>query len=112
MTTATPSAHSRALASLQLPGTGRLTPAQLRSANCVWCGTELQGDTAVDLGQRYDSILGVVGRWFPRGCRHCTLKPILTSYNGHLGTCKQCMGGPALCQTRRALRALARELRR
>ncbi|MEV6833452.1 hypothetical protein AB0N17_02805 [Streptomyces sp. NPDC051133] len=112
MTTAAPTAQRKTLASLELPGTARLTAEQLRGADCVWCGTELHGDTSVDLEQRYNSIAGVVGRWFPRGCRRCTLQTVLAAYKTHQGSCEQCVDDPTLCDTHRALRRLALELRR
>ncbi|MEU6577581.1 hypothetical protein [Streptomyces sp. NPDC046805] len=101
----------RALTALPLPRAMLLSPTQLRGAGCVWCDSELHGDTAQDLGQRYESILGVVGRWFPRGCRACTLKATLAQYKAHPGACKECVDDPTRCEVRRGLRALALELR-
>lgn len=96
----------------ELPTTSRLTAPQVRGAHCVWCGTQLNGATAVDLGQRYEAILGVVGRWFPRGCRPCTLEQALAAYKAHWGTCEQCTDDATLCDVRRGLRALTLDLRR
>ncbi|MFJ9822285.1 hypothetical protein ACIRU3_45115 [Streptomyces sp. NPDC101151] len=97
---------------LELPAPETLTATQLGGAHCVWCATELHGDTAVDLEPRHDHIKGVPGRWCPRGCRRCTLKPLLALVQVHPGICEQCTDDASLCETRRALRTLARELRR
>lgn len=75
--------RSKALAALPLPRPQTLGPLQLRGAACVWCSTELHGDTAEDLGQRYGNILGVYGRWFPRGCRECTLAAVQAADEVH-----------------------------
>lgn len=99
-----------ALATLTLPTPARLKPAQVRGAACVWCGTVLHGEDAVDLGQRYGSVMGVYGRWFPRGCRACTLAPAQDLYATHKGSCEQCTAEPVLCETRRTLRALVEGL--
>ncbi|WP_432021299.1 hypothetical protein [Streptomyces sp. 1222.5] len=112
MTTATPFAYRKALAAIPMPATARLTAAQLRGAGCVWCAAELHGDTAIDLEQRYNRIVGVPGRWFPRGCSPCSLRAILAVCRTHPQTCEQCVDDPTLCEARRALRALALELRR
>ncbi|MFF7977458.1 hypothetical protein [Streptomyces sp. NPDC007905] len=111
-TTTSADPTAKALLSITLPGTGTLSPEQLRGAGCVWCMTELHGDSAVDLQQRYDSVLGVVGRWYPRGCQRCSLKAVLAEASRHPRDCEQCQEQPTLCETRRALRALALELRR
>lgn len=111
-TTSSPPTSQQMLALLCLPVPAHLTPPQIRGADCVWCGMQLHGDTAVDLGQRYNSIVGVVGRWFPQGCRPCTLKPLLALYYDHCRCCEQCVDDASLCETRRTLRKLALELRR
>ncbi|MFF8430064.1 hypothetical protein ACF07Y_33915 [Streptomyces sp. NPDC016566] len=112
MSTATQTTRSSPLALFQLPAPAALTDAQLRGAHCVWCAAELHGDTAVSLEPRHDSIKGVSGRWYPRGCRSCTLKPLLLLVRTHPGECEQCTDDASLCETRRALRALALELHR
>ncbi|MFE1882658.1 hypothetical protein [Streptomyces diastatochromogenes] len=112
MSTATQTNQSSPLTLLQLPAPAALTAAQLRGAHCVWCAAELHGDTAVDLEPRHDDIKGVPGRWYPRGCRPCTRKPLLLLVRTHPGECEQCTDDASLCETRRALRALALELRR
>lgn len=111
-TVSSPPSAAVLLASWELPAPSRLTAPQVRGAHCVWCNTRLDGATAVDLGQRFEAILGVFGRWFPRGCRPCTLTQALAAYKAHWGTCEQCTDDPTLCNTHRALRALALELRR
>ncbi|QLJ03721.1 hypothetical protein HZZ00_23855 [Streptomyces sp. NEAU-sy36] len=100
------------LAHLELPAPSRLTAPQVRGAHCVWCATPLDGATAVDLGQRYEPVLGVVGRWFPRSCRSCALPYVLAAYKTHWATCEQCVDDETQCDTHRGLRALALELRR
>lgn len=94
---------------LDLPAPATMNPAQLRGAHCVSCTAELHGDTAVDLEPRQDSIYGVVGRWYPRGCRGCSLRLVLALVRTHSGACEQCADDATLCETRRAL---ALELRR
>ncbi|SEC05341.1 hypothetical protein SAMN04490357_1061 [Streptomyces misionensis] len=111
-TVSSPPSTAALLAHLELPAPSRLTAPQVRGAHCVWCGVQLEGATAVDLGQRYEAIHGVVGRWFPRSCRPCTLPYALTAYKTHWATCEQCVDDETLCETQRGLRALALELRR
>ncbi|TXJ73307.1 hypothetical protein E2C11_29590 [Streptomyces lavendulae] len=102
---------SALLTGLHLPDPALLLPPQVRGATCVWCDTRLSGATAIDLGPRSDPILGVAGRWFPRGCIPCTLKRVLAAYKVHWATCEQCVDDETLCDTQRGLRALALELR-
>lgn len=101
------------LAGLVLPDPALLLPPQVRGATCVWCDTRLSGATALDLGPRSEPpILGVAGRWFPRGCAPCTLDQVLAAYKTHWATCEQCVDDETLCDIQRGLRALALELRR
>jgi hypothetical protein len=110
--TASPPSTAAILAEIVLPKPVRLSPPQVRGAACVWCAAGLHGDDATDLGQRYDSILGVVGRWFPRGCRECTEVAVTNSGKQHAGSCEQCTDDPALCEKRSAIQAVTAELRR
>ncbi|MFF5435240.1 hypothetical protein ACFY5K_35195 [Streptomyces griseofuscus] len=66
----------------------------------------------MDLGPRMEPILGIAGRWFPRGCVPCTLQEVLAAYKTHGMSCEQCVDDATLCNVQRALRALALELRR
>lgn len=109
-TATSPPSTAAVLAGLVLPAPARLSPPQVRGAACVWCATMVRGGTAVDLGQRYDRILGVPGRWFPRGCRACTKAVVDASVKEHEGTCEQCVDDPDLCETRSAMQALSVEL--
>ncbi|MFE9415710.1 hypothetical protein ACFYMX_08660 [Streptomyces griseofuscus] len=71
------------------------------------------GATALDLGPRSEPpILGVAGRWFPRGCVGCTLQQALAAYKTHGTNCEECVDDETLCGSLRGLRALALELRR
>ncbi|MFI5685925.1 hypothetical protein [Streptomyces sp. NPDC051636] len=85
-----------------------LPDARARGAECVWSGEPLSTATAIDLGERETD--GV--HWFPRACRPCTRHAVLAARNSHPGQCEQCVDNTNLCETRRALHALALELRR
>lgn len=102
------SADVGALALLPLPRVSALTALQARGAACVWCQTRLTIETAVDLGER-PAPGGVT--LFPRGCPDCVRAAALRTYGVHAGTCEQCVDDPTLCDTRRALRRLALEVR-
>ncbi|AJE43480.1 hypothetical protein BJY54_005558 [Streptomyces nodosus] len=107
-------AAGRSLDLLPLPDldAGLLTAEQVRGGSCVWCGTRLTGETAIDFGARSGTLVGVVAPWYPRGCRPCVRKAAVTAHNEHPSTCEQCVDDPTLCDTRRALRRLALEVRR
>jgi len=106
-----PTLDTDTLALLPLPSlsTGLLTAKQVRGASCVWCGTPLNAETAVDFGARSESLSGVVAPWYPRGCGGCVRKTALAEYNQHPRTCEQCVDDPGLCDARRSLRRLALE---
>jgi hypothetical protein len=48
-----------------------LTAAQVRGYRCVWCATELNDATAVDLPPQPYRILDHITRWYPRACQGC-----------------------------------------
>ncbi|MER6065088.1 hypothetical protein ABT167_28770 [Streptomyces sp. NPDC001792] len=91
-----------------LPPLDVLPDARARGAECVWGGEPLSTATAVDLGERETDG----GHWFPRACRPCTRRAVLAARNAHPGLCEQCTDDATICETRRALHALALELRR
>jgi hypothetical protein len=97
------------LALLPLPSVSVLSETQRRGAVCVWCQTRLTIETAVDLGERTGPA---DVRVFPRGCPDCVRAAALRTYGVHADTCEQCVDNPILCDTRRALRRLALEVRR
>lgn len=105
---------SEVLALLQLPalGTGRLTAEQIRGGSCVWCGTPLNAESAIDFGARSGTLAGVVAPWYPRGCAVCVCRAAREEYQRHPRTCEQCVDDPSVCTERRALRRLALEGRR
>ncbi|SEE69794.1 hypothetical protein SAMN05216532_8607 [Streptomyces sp. 2231.1] len=94
---------------LPLPDLNALPDARARGAECVWSGEPLSTATAIDLGER-PSPHGTT--LFLRGCQPCTRRAVRAAHHAHPGTCEQCTDDPTLCETRRALRALALELRR
>ncbi|WP_432021239.1 hypothetical protein [Streptomyces sp. 1222.5] len=94
---------------LPMPDLDAMPDARARGAECVWSGEALSTATAVDLGER-PSPHGTT--LFLRGCQPCTLRAVLDAHRAHPGTCEQCTDNPTLCETRRALRALALEMRR
>ncbi|MEE1790846.1 hypothetical protein PUR28_08710 [Streptomyces sp. BE308] len=52
-----------------LPDVDRMSDAQQRGANCVWCRSPLGTDLGVDLGeQRVTPATGAAYAWFPREC--------------------------------------------
>ncbi|MGW4516429.1 hypothetical protein ACWEO4_31580 [Streptomyces sp. NPDC004393] len=91
-----------------LPPLEVLPDARARGAECVWGGEPLSTATAIDLGERETEG----GHWFPRACRPCTRRAVLAARNDHPGRCEQCTDDATICETRRALHALALELRR
>lgn len=113
-TASSPAIDADALALLPLPtlATGSLTAEQVRGGSCVWCGTGLNAETAIDFGARSGTLAGVTAPWYPRGCADCVRRAALRAFRAHPGTCEQCVDDPSLCNVRRALRRLALEGRR
>ncbi|WP_318205408.1 hypothetical protein [Streptomyces sp. SCL15-4] len=97
-----------ALAALPLPKYDTLTPDQARGATCVWDGTRLTGETAVDLGPRRDDD----GVWFPRACRPCAQKQAMDALVEHSSECEQCVDDHNLCPEGSTLVRAVREARR
>jgi hypothetical protein len=91
---------------------GTLTGQQQRGADCVWCGTTLTAETAVDLGERRIRVLGRHVSAFPRGCRSCTRKHAYRALLDHAALCEQCTDDASGCETGTALSRLVREGRR
>lgn len=91
---------------------GTLTQAQVRGAACVWCAVMLRTTTAIDLGPREAEFHGSVARWFPRGCRSCTLQSTYLALLEHAQSCDQCEDNPARCEAGRRLRRAVKEARR
>jgi hypothetical protein len=99
-------------AALPLPGVGTLSAAQQRGAGCVWCGTTLTAETAVDLGERRIRVLDRYVTTFPRGCRPCTSRHAYRALLAHAACCEQCVDDNGQCETGSALHRLLREGRR
>lgn len=97
-----------ALAALPLPEYDDLTQDQARGATCVWSGTRLTGETAVDLGPRRDGD----GTWFPRACRPCAAKQTMDALVEHSHGCEQCVDDHNLCPEGSTLVRAVREARR
>lgn len=93
---------------IPLPPLEVLSDTRARGAECVWGGEPLSTATAIDLGERKTDG----GHWFPRACRPCARRAVLVARNDHPGLCEQCTDDTGRCETRRALHALALELRR
>ncbi|MFF7096430.1 hypothetical protein ACFY9A_29145 [Streptomyces rubradiris] len=98
-----------ALAALPLPEYDTLTPDQARGATCVWDGTRLTGETAVDLGPRRDEDDVV---WFPRACRQCAQQQAMDALIQHTGACEQCVDDHTRCPEGSTLVRAVREARR
>ncbi|GAA3124968.1 hypothetical protein [Streptomyces echinatus] len=92
---------------IPLPRLEVLPDARARGAECVWGAEPLSTATAIDLGERATDG----GHWFPRACRPCARRAVLAARDDHRGRCEQCTDDATFCQTRRALQALALELR-
>ncbi len=93
---------------IPLPRLELLSEARTRGAECVWGGERLTIETAIDLGKHVDDGFS----WFPRACLRCTRSAVRAARDTHPDRCTECKGLAALCDTRRALHELLRELRR
>ncbi|MGW8684337.1 hypothetical protein ACWGNN_25350 [Streptomyces sp. NPDC055817] len=96
----------------QVPDLGTLSDPQVRGQACVWCAVILCAKTAVDLGPRDAQFHGTAARWFPRGCRPCSVQAAYLLLLEHTQCCEQCEDDPALCEDGRSLRGRLREVRR
>lgn len=95
-------------AALPVPALGILRPEQIRGEACIWGGEPLAGGSAVDLGRRSGSLMGIVAPWEPKACADCMRAAVRRELPVHVGKCRLCGRGEA-CDTRRALRRLAWE---
>jgi hypothetical protein len=96
---------------LPVPPMARLTPEQIRGADCVWCPTTLTA-AAFPLGRRYGTHQGVAGYWFPRACDPCTREQARRVLDVHVRSCTVCVrrardASARKCPDRKALRLLA-----
>ncbi|MFF6829661.1 hypothetical protein [Streptomyces longwoodensis] len=97
---------------LELPSLDALAEDQVRGATCIWCGTELSADTAVNLGGRRHKRLDGAYTTFPRACRPCTMAAGVRALADHAPLCEQCTDNPGACADGMALQRLIREHRR
>lgn len=95
-------------AALRLPNPGRLRPEQIRGDACIWGGDPIDDDSAVDLGRRSTTFMGIVGPWSPKACVECVRDAALKACPVHLRRCQQCQRNRP-CDTLRALHRLALE---
>lgn len=79
---------------------------QFRGAACSWCAVILSPATAVDLGPRRIRLLDRYLTARPRGCRVCVAERLPATQQAHVAGCEQCVDGPGVCETARALRHL------
>jgi len=100
------------LALLAVPALDELSEEQVRGAACVWCGTTLTTDTAVDLGERKHKRLDGSYSTFPRACRPDAHTAAYSALLDHAPRCEQCVDDASGCETGLALRRLMREYRR
>lgn len=101
-----------ALTLLTLPALDGLSKEQVRGAACIWCGTSLTADTAVDLGERRHKRLDGRYSTFPRACHRCVHDAAYGVLMDHAPSCEQCVDDAAGCDMAVALRRLMREHRR
>lgn len=103
----TPTLDTPAL--LPLPDPATLSEPRLRGGECVWgCGTQLTGDTAVDLGERISRAHGTKAHWFPRACRRCAADAAYAELKAHTRTCEQCVDDVSRCETGMSLNRVMR----
>jgi hypothetical protein len=77
---------------LALPALETLADARVRGAACTWCGDQLTGETAVDLGEQLTPLAGTTSpmRWFPRACRTCVADRAHRGLFAHAPSCALC----------------------
>jgi hypothetical protein len=85
-----------------LPVPADLTERQVRGADCVWCGTRLTADDAIDFDERL--VDGV--RQFPRTCLACLGHYAFEALLAHVGVCDPCHVSAVDCDEGRALQRL------
>ncbi|WP_129308010.1 hypothetical protein [Streptomyces sp. L2] len=102
---------------VRLPQLDGLAVDRTRGRDCVWCGTPLNAETAVDLGERTSPLSGsssICGmRWFPRACHACTARYARRALMDHSTTCTLCTteDTAAACVVGRGLYRLQRRCR-
>ncbi|MFJ8154794.1 hypothetical protein [Streptomyces sp. NPDC094468] len=96
-----------ALPLLLLPDVADLTEEQRRGTACVWRGTPLTTETAIDLGERHDA--GVL--WFPRSDRRGVHDAAMHTLHLHSQSCEQCADDYRGCETGYGLVRLERRYR-
>lgn len=89
---------------------------QVRGQDCVWCGTPLTAETAVDYGEQLMPLSEAADsarmRSYPRACRLCTRTRAYSALLDHTPSCEDgCRETPG-CEVGRALNRLIREGRR
>ena len=105
-----PPTYVVALALFQLPDLDEQTQDQKRGAACVWCGTGLSAETAVDLGERRHRGPGHFST-FPQSCRPCAQTAANRALQDHVQCCEQCVDDVSQCETGMALTRVMRETR-
>lgn len=98
---------TRELLLVPVPSLGGLRPAQVQGDACPWCAVPLDS-TAMNLGRRSGTLMGIVLPWEPRAHADCVRGAALRELPVHAGKCRTCNGG-GTCVVRRALRRLAWE---
>lgn len=90
------------------PDPGTLTVAQTCGRACVFCGSALSTETAIELGARTEGGF----TWFPRSCRLCAVRPAYRALLDHAQKCEQCADNPTRCAEGSELRHALSEVRR
>jgi hypothetical protein len=93
---------------LEVPEHNTLTDAQVRGADCAWCGKPLTAETAVDLPERRIRVLDTHFDTFPRGCRECTRRKAHEAIFEHCERCEDCTRDAGSCLIGIGLRRLMR----
>lgn len=106
--TEAPAGRASIAALLEVPEHNTLTAAQVRGADCAWCGKRLTSDSALDLGERRIRVLDTHFDTFPRGCRQCTGERAYSALFTHAPKCEHCIKHPTGCEIGDALRRLAK----
>jgi hypothetical protein len=100
------------LSILAVPAFNGLTQDQARGITCVWGGTVLTDETAVDLGERLVRRPGERVGWYPRACRPCALRQAMDALVAHSQSCERCTDGLDLCAQGLGLVRAVRQARR
>jgi hypothetical protein len=108
----TASTLTEALAMLPVPDHGDMSDRQFKGTACVWCGTPVSTDTAVDLGQRRIRLPDGHITVSPRACRDCAPGQIAAAVEQHASMCESCADSTTGCDIAGALRRLGLEASR